>query len=227
MFRANIYSMEPLTPVAREAVNDGIGMVAAYMGETVVPRELLIRLPLNERGNVNPTRIGFGKLDKMVELHVMAVPLDPGDEEVIGLAGIGSGWSFVNTTRDSEQVIRATTSHEVAHALGFVTIGAAHADPESSFHCCDDNCLMHKSLFIHTKTDTTAELLAEEPPKLLDRIGFRRKSRVAPRVPSPVYTLVKRQYDFCSPCKLDIKTNGEKNLSELRTNRIFRIQSVK
>lgn len=228
MFRANVYSMEPLTPVAREAINDGIGMVAAYMGQTATSRELLVRLPLNERGNVNPARVGFSKLDKMVELHLMAVPLDPGAGERIGLAGVGRGWSFVDTAKDSTSVIRTTTAHEVAHAFGFVSPSAEQTDPESPFHCCDGGCIMHKMVTILVAESETAQQAPEESRRLLSKIPFWRKSKLT--IPetsvSTTYT-VPDQYDFCLPCKVDLRHNSEAHLSELRMSRLFGTKGVK
>lgn len=226
MFRANVYSMEPLTPVAREAINDGIGMVAAYMGQTVASRELLVRLPLNERGNVNPARVGFNKLDKMVELHLMAVPLDPGAGERIGLAGVGRGWSFVDTAKDSDQVIRTTTAHEVAHAFGFVSPSAEQTDPESPFHCCDGNCIMHKMVTILVSEAEAEQQAPEESRRLLSKIPFRRKSKIVTPEPSPTYS-VTDQYDFCLPCKIDLRDNSEAHMSELRTGRLFGTKGVR
>jgi len=204
MFRANIYSMEPLTPVAREAVNDGIGMVAAYMGETVSTRELLVRLPMTQRGTVNAKRVGYGNLDKLVELHLMAVPLDKGEGEAIGLAGLGRGWSFVDTMHGAADVMRTTSAHEVAHGLGFVIASSEQADPKSPNHCCDGNCIMHKKVTILMSESGTGQ-------------------QTPPSGSASLYG----QYDFCLPCKIDLRSKGAHRLAELRRSRLFSRRGIK
>jgi hypothetical protein len=219
MFRANVYSLEPLSPEARSAVQDGIDMVATYMGETVASSDKLVRLPLNERGHVNPARVGFAKLDKLVELHLMAVPLDPGDSEQIGLAGVGRGWAFVNTTTDNEQIIRLTSAHEVAHAFGFVLAGSQQEDPESTYHCCDDSCAMHHKVVTEV---TYAEQEMGRAQKLLSR--FARKSVQVPE--EVVSSKILKQFDFCLPCKVDMRSASEENIHKLRYGRIFEWRGI-
>jgi hypothetical protein len=227
MFRANVYSLEPLTPVAREAVHDGIGMVTAYMGETVAARELMVRLPFTERGTIDPARIGHSKLDKMVELHLMAVPLDSGESERIGLGALGRGWAYVDTAKNSAEVIRVTAAHEVAHAFGFVAPEAKQADPESPYHCCDGNCIMHKMVTILVADSEHAQQAPQESRRLLNRLQFRRRStRVAAVTNTPAYS-VEKQYDFCLPCKIDLRDKGSQNIAELRHGRIFSWRGVK
>lgn len=224
MLRANIYAIEPLTLETRGAIEDGIGMVATYMGHTAVTKELGVRLPLNERGHVNPERVGFGKLDKLVELHLMAVPLDPGEGERIGLAGVGRGWGFVDTSKESTDVIRMTTAHEVGHAFGFVVPDADHEDPESSFHCCDGSCVMHKRALIVAE-EIEIEQAATRLQKLKRSIAKRRGHE-----PEPEYAVNYRlaeQFDFCLPCKVDMRDQGDKNIEQLRYNRIFGSKGVK
>ncbi|MGH7240181.1 MAG: hypothetical protein ACREHG_09000, partial [Candidatus Saccharimonadales bacterium] len=144
MFRVNIYSLEPLTTRAREGVNDGIDMVAEHMGQRVVKRELIDSWPLTRAGTVDPVRIGSRLLNDAVELHVMAVPLDSGKSERLGLAGMGRGWAFVDTTSDSTELVREATAHEGAHALGFLDKDSSQASSESVHHCQDDKCVMHR-----------------------------------------------------------------------------------
>lgn len=203
MFRANVYSMEPLSPPIQEAVHDGIGMVAAYMGQTVAAKDLLVRLPLNEYENVAPERIGFGRLDGMVELHVMAVPLERGEGERIGLGGVGRGWAFVNTRKSSVPIVRSTTSHEVAHAFGFVLPDAEQADPGSKYHCASSGCVMHKMV--------VSQLLAS-PQEVKPNHSTQRQRKVWTQSPS--------QFDFCVPCKVDLRNHGDEHLAKLRHNRL-------
>lgn len=35
-----------------------------------------------------------------------------------------------------------------------------------------------------------------------------------------------RQFDFCLPCKVDMRDDGDKNLEQLRFDRIFRTKGV-
>lgn len=56
-------------------------MATGYTGHMVVSNLFGVRLPINDQGRVNPARISFCKLDKMVELHLMAVLLESGDKE--------------------------------------------------------------------------------------------------------------------------------------------------
>jgi len=185
------------------------------MGEVVTRRELGIKLLITPEGVVNPRRVGFANLDRMVELHLMAVPLRHGEDERIGLAGIGRGWSYVDTSSDSPAIIRATTAHEVAHGFGFLIPGSKQEDPESPFHCCDGNCVMHRSVVI-----TTHEPVIKVPTR-----GQRIKSRISrrsvePVIPRETYS-VDKQYDFCLPCKIDLRDNGSQNISKLRYNRVI------
>lgn len=90
--RANIYSLEQLEPPTLEAIHVGLDMVAAYIGETVISKDYIVRLPQTPDGLIDPAKVGCSKLDKLVELHVMAVPL----VENVGLSRYGRGVSFVN-----------------------------------------------------------------------------------------------------------------------------------
>lgn len=223
MIRANIYSIEPLLPEVRGAVEDGIGMVAAYMGQSVVAKELRVRLPLNGAGVVRAERVGFGKLDKMVELHLMAVPLDPGEDERIGLAGIGRGWSFVDTSRRSIGLIRTTAAHETGHALGFVLPGSPQEDPESSYHCCDQSCIMHKRALM--VPETAVALRSHAMRRKKRAIIARRRNRESEPMAALEYRL-KDQFDFCLPCKVDMREQGDTQLEQLRYSRLFKLKGV-
>jgi hypothetical protein len=222
MLRANIYSIEPLTPVAREAIHDGLGMVAAYMGHTIATKELAVRLPLKDNGTVNPRRVGFANLEKMVELHVMAVPLDPGESEAVGYAGVGGGWSFVDTATHSPELIRTTSAHEAAHAFGFVRQRVGHEDSTSHGHCCNGTCIMHRKVMIETYQEEV-RLEASRRSRLTEL--FRRGR--PPITPVPKIRLAHEQYDFCLPCKVDLRDKGEEQIAKLRHNRLFVWKGVK
>lgn len=222
--RANIYCLEPLTQEARTGIAEGIGMVATYIGQNVSSKELAVRLPLNDRGHVNPYKVGLGKLDKMVELHLMAVPLDRGQGEQIGLAGLGEGWSFVDISTDSRAVIRATAAHEVAHAFGFLSETAEHQDPDSKHHCGNDCCVMHKKVMILVNEAHREVEKIPEKRKLWDRL--RGKDGVEVETIPVISRVIDRQYDFCLPCKVDMRDHGEQNLTQLRYERQFVRKSV-
>lgn len=222
MFRANIYSMGGgLAPEARGAIHDGVDMVAAYMGQTVVKKELSVRLPQNENGLVNPHRVGFAKLDKMVELHLMAVPVDRGETDVLGLAGMGRGWAFANISTDSAQVMRMTACHEISHAFGFVIPAAEQADQTSPGHCASRDCIMHK-FALYNIVPVVSEPTATNPGRW-DPLARWRNRNNGDTVDSIEVSYQKRyrQADFCSDCKVDMREHGDKNLARLRHRRIM------
>jgi hypothetical protein len=216
--------MEPLTDIARESINDGIGMVTAYIGETVVTNEVTVRLVTDELGRVDPNRIGYGNLDKMVELHVMAVPLDRGEDERLGLAAIGRGWSYVDTSRDSAPIIRTTAAHEVAHALRFVVPGSEHEDPASPYHCCDGDCIMHKSIAIAVSelAGSSDRILRTQRMRSL----LRRRGKAALLQVDQTEYLMDSQHDFCVACKVDMRDKGSGHVAKLRHDRLFVQKSV-
>ncbi len=218
MFRANIYSLEPLEPVAREAVHEGIEMIAAYMGQTVTTSELQVRLPLDDNRLVNPRRVGFKKLDKMVELHLMAVPVDPGESELLGVAGVGLGWGFTDISSNHPSLMRSTASHETAHAFGFVMADSKQSDPESSTHCISSNCIMHsKAIYqvVHTE-----RLIEPARSRGISRLIHLPNSQETPAVEISTHREY-LQHDFCVDCKSDMYNYGEKNLARLRHRRVF------
>lgn len=218
MFRANIYSIEPLSPLARDAVHEGIQMVAAYMGQTATTSELLVRLPLNTDGRVNPRRVGFKNLDKMVDLHLMAVPVDRGESEKLGQAGVGLGWAFSDVTEDNSQIIRTTTAHEVAHAFGHVNPESEQSDPNSRGHCVCQDCVMHRVALYRT---VQMELPRPEPEKLKGlKAIFKRKQPVI-EPPETVRVKQYHQYDFCASCKLDLYHDSDRNLANMRYRRLL------
>lgn len=225
MFRANVYSLNPLTSQAREAVHDGIGMVAAYMGETAAAKELLVRLPLTSNGTIDPARIGYGKLDKMVELHLMAVPLDRGDSERIGLAELGRGCAFVDTSRNSIAVIRATTAHETAHSLGFVSPLSTQTAPDSPYHCNDESCIMHKKVTLIIDEIESPIVEPQKSHRTYNPFKLHRQPQKASSESQQTYEIVGK-YDFCLPCKIDLREKGSQNLAEIRHSRLFSRKAV-
>lgn len=219
MIRANVYSLEPLSTDVSEAVRQGIDMVADYMGHTVATQELLLkRLPLNSEGNVRPGLVSFRKLDKFVELHLMAVPLDRGAGERIGLAGVGRGWAFVNTSDESLEVITTTSAHETGHAFGFVTPASPNSDPRDPHHCRDIRCLMNKKVVILESDEEVSTGFSVSARSAMDRLFLRRPPRTASPRPS---RRVHQQHDFCDCCKADMRQAGNENIAKLRSARLF------
>ena len=214
--RANIYSLEPLAPAAREAVHDGIGMVAAYMGEPIATNELQVRLPLTPDGCVDPRRVGFAHFDMMVELHLIAVPLQ-GSAERPGIADVARGVSFTDVSSDAKPLIRTVTAHEVAHSLGFVLADSTHVDASSEHHCAGEGCIMHRRVVTDTQT-----LITLPKTRLADRL----RGRKAAPLQESVVRLVNGQYDFCGDCKTDLYHNGLAALNKLRWNRLFHTKKV-
>jgi len=219
--RANIYSLESLTVEKNNAVTESIEMVVAYMGNVVTTKECRLRgLTLSPDGKVDPARIGLSKLDKLVELHLMAVPLKPGEDERLGIAGIGQGWGFVDSSDDRPAVIRSTTSHEVAHAFGFVIPGAIQEDKESSFHCCDEDCIMYKCALTRIREETPLTSLLK---KIAGSIPGLRQSPAHKTVSHHIHS----QYDFCLSCKIDLRDKADEHLSALRLARVVTQRKIK
>ncbi len=216
MFKANIYSLEPLSTTDREAVRTGIEIVAAYMGETALSTELIVRTATNQDGRVDPRRANFAKLNHLVELHMMVMPLVASSHNTrLGVAGVGRGWGFVDpTTAPSALSLQSTTAHEVSHAFGFVNGGASQADPESRHHCTDPSCIMH---------------MHQELTLIPESHRLRQKGMVAVtkralkeffRPEHPKDTHAQSQYDFCLACKMDLRHHGPAKIGQLRTDRL-------
>lgn len=213
MITANVYSLveQRITYESRRAIYDGLGMVAAYMGETILTSEMFVEAPLNDRRKVNPANVHASMLDPSTDIHLLAVPLERGEDEQMGLAYMHSGLCFVDTTRDSPCVMRTTSAHEAAHALGFVTSGLRHEDLTSSNHCRNGDCLMHKKAIL---IEEEAEL--KNVQHELDRVlRVLRPTDIL----RPMVNKIGGQYDFCTPCKIDMRDNGARNLAKLRSFR--------
>lgn len=197
MLRANIYTIEPLSPEIQDSVEDGVRMVVTYIGHIAVTRSVEVRLPLSQEGKVDPGRVGLSNLDGMVELHVMAVPLDRSKygRFTSGMSAFGVGVGFVDTSVDKVNSIRLTTAHEVGHSLGFVSNHSGHEDPNSANHCSDKSCVMHQA-------GLQPEIDALNPPE------GSREARLL------------KQFDFCLDCKVDMRSKGEENLQRLRHSRV-------
>lgn len=206
MLRANIYSLDKLPEEHSRGVHDGIGMVAANLGTEIVATDRRVILPTYTNGNVNPKRVGLSKLDNMVELHVMAVPMQTGLDEQLGLALLGRGLAYVDTSTDSQEIIRSVTAHEVSHSIGFVALGAPQADPNSPNHCVDDGCIMNWRMItfadeVRTKRSFQQFISGESKHKKILKAH--------------------KQHDFCTCCKTDLWTKGEENIAKMRHDRLF------
>ena len=225
MIRANIYNLEPLDKKTRESVNTGIEMVAAFMGHTVVSQECRLRISTDVLGRVDPRRVGFGKMDRLVELHLLAVPLSPIlHKDLVGLAGAGRGWAFVDVappTTNQQASIRSTTAHEVAHALGYVRPGAHQEDPADYGHCSDPDCILHKNIIGVPAGDRR-----HPGERFLIRAKRTAKAVMGDLGLAPQSTRVGYQYDFCLPCKVDFREHGDEHLSSIRANRVIYNHSI-
>ncbi len=213
MFRANVYGLEPLSGHTKEEVHTGIEMVAAHIGDIVVTRQCRLKVSTDFLGHVKPEKIGTKKLDKMVELHVMAVPLSLEQAERIGMANVGKGIAFVDTSplrSKSKGNITATTAHEVAHAIGFVRENSSQVDPHSETHCFDPKCIMHKLLI--------EERIDDFPEHNLFKRGIK---AVVSSMLAPVEPRWGAQFDFCTDCKSDMHQHGQRQLNELRSHRLI------
>ena len=216
--RAKIYSPEPLQPVTFEAISDGIDIVLAYMGQIAVQKSAVVTCSLRSpQGAINPYKIAYNKLDKLIELHVVAVPFkQPGElngsqKSILGIAKFGKGYVAVDVSRDASQ-IRTTTAHEVGHAFGYVSSG--DMNHEDSAHCSDENCLMHPSLNM---------LITDRPNGNNRDLGNLRKiGQILLGLPMERVTneYALKQYDFCSNCKADMYETGENHVKQMRFSRL-------
>ncbi|HTB48732.1 MAG TPA: hypothetical protein VK712_01470, partial [Verrucomicrobiae bacterium] len=197
------------------AIEGGLDLVADYIGQEIISTMCRARLTTQENGKVAPGRIGYAALDKMVELHLIAVPLDRGKEELLGVAHLGRGVAYVDTSGEvAPPVTRSVAAHEVAHALGFVSDKAEHVDRSSFAHCPDEDCIMHKNLFICTDTSHFGSSLAKFS-------ALMSQSRLE-SAPQTVFS----QIDFCKPCQTDMRQLGEAHIGALRTRRLFRSRTI-
>lgn len=226
--RANIYTLEPLAKEVRESIHYGIEMVAGYIGEVVVAKEKTIRLPQDNKGLVNPRLVGLGGLDKLTELHLMAVPLSYDQPNCLGLAATSAGFTYVDSVKcDTPDLARVISAHETAHALGFVQKGAKHEDPTSPHHCTTPNCLMEPLVKVHRPIDLPIDMkqffgnqkdhpLFDNFKSYIDYAGLNEPAK--PQI---------AQSHFCHCCQQEMKTDGSKNLSKLRHFRLNTPKNVK
>jgi hypothetical protein len=214
--KANIYSVEPLVPVAREAIHEGISIVAGYMGEPVTTKELTVKLPRTPEGYVRPEKVGFSNFDMMVELHLLAVPLQGGAERP-GVANLGRGVSFADTNVESKPLMRIITAHEVAHSLGFVLADSKQVEKDKGAHCIEDSCIMNREVTTATETRVIAPDLTR-----MERLRGKKPALVT----ETVVRLVNGQYDFCGDCKVDLYQHGQAELNKMRWQRLFHTKKV-
>lgn len=209
MLSANVYSVEALPPAREKAIYDGLDLVGQYVGTIVSPRTLRVRLPKTSAGRVNPERVSYGKLPKEVDLHVFAVPMEATRSARLGLGYSLTGVSYVDSTQE-EKVTRITAAHEAAHSLGFVLNHSAQLDPQSTAHCCDGGCIMHKSL-----TNVDAQIF----PLPGNRLGNTAALGQTQSATREMFGLP--QDDFCKPCQNDMNDFGDRNLAALRVSRLL------
>jgi hypothetical protein len=211
--RAKIYSPEALKPEVKEAIFDGMDMVLTYMGQIAVAKTEVVTSSLRSpEGVIDPSRISYKRLDRLVELHLVAVPFRHQQRQVgdvieifAGHAMVGSGCSAIDTLGSAAQ-IRTSTSHEVAHSLGYVQ--PDRMDPKNPYHCGDSDCIMHY-----------AGRLTSQRPINGSGMQYEENSFLSAYKDAAI-----NQHDFCLPCKMDMRETGEKHIIDLRHNRIFNRQ---
>ena len=211
--KAYVYSMESLNSDIKDELYTGLEMVAAYIGETVVTKLCRVRLATDYIGHVEPSKIGTSKLDKLVELHVMAVPMSLNKADQAGLAYMGEGVSYVDVSpfrAGSAGKIVTSTAHEVAHSLGFLKDGAVQTDPQSSGHCKDQDCILNKNVI-------EKPIIPTQDKNLLKR-GVKAVLSSLQPAPEPQFGY---QFDFCQDCKNDLHLHGPSHLDRLRSNRLL------
>jgi hypothetical protein len=204
MIRANVYSVYGLPRYQERSLRTGLELVGQHIGQKIVSETLKIRtLPINSRGNIIPGSVGYRKLDKNVELHVFTVPLDPGEDETVGIAYMGTGVSYVDSRRATSKMIEVT-AHEVAHSLGFVVSGALQEDPFSENHCVNRICIMHRHIVmpngVSAKIVDAALKAAGEP--------------------------VPAERGFCNDCKEDMRRLSATHLADMMTDRLIVRQRI-
>lgn len=218
--RANIYTLEPLAKDIRESIHYGIEMMAEYIGQTVATKELTVRLPQDNHGLVDPARVGLGGLDKLTELHLMAVPLKKTKKQGLGVASLSTGFAYIDTIEcDSPELTKVVTAHESAHSLGFVPKGASHEDRTSPHHCTTPTCLMLPEIHTYSYGDPFAIFSRNIDLGQSRSSYYPHRRRVL-----PTYDNARKvqlvQHDFCQCCKNSMKADGGKNLARLRHNRL-------
>lgn len=218
MIRANIYSLEALPAEFDTAIREGVDLVSAYMGHTVMFKGLQVRLPRNQQGYVAPQRVGFSKLDKMVEMHLMAVPLDRGKDEQLGIASIGRGTAFVDIAHNEPTQVRATAAHEVAHAFGYLLDTAPQRDVKSPRHCQDTSCILHSNL------TTWMSDVVQPVSKWAKVRGTLTGTRPTPKVIGLKSEI--RQTDFCEACQADFNKTGDEQVNKLRHDRLMGVGKI-
>lgn len=186
------------------------------MGHEISAKTLRARLPQDQWGRVNPKRVGVAKLDKMVELHLMAVPFTDSITR-LGVACMGSGVSFVNTAKPVSMLV-ATSAHEGAHSLGFVRKDALQRDIHDPGHCCSANCVLHK---VSSRLPWLSDI---EEHEVVDGLTFIHKLKKVigasgdmPTTEEPTLSL---DDDFCRPCQADLASFGDQHLASLRMSRL-------
>lgn len=212
MIRANIYSTETLGEEQRLAIEEGLDLVAGYIGETVATRALRVRVPENPDGTVNPYRIGFGQFDKMVELHLMAVPFSRNTGTTNGLAYRGKGVGIVDL-KSRPGVLRSVTAHEGAHAFRFLRDGAPQADGDDAHHCASGDCILHWQNRTRLETEEVKIPREKGVYGMLQHLMNGSKTDL-------IFSHEPVQTDFCNPCRTDLAGYGPRHIADLRMERL-------
>lgn len=187
------------------SIDHGLHVVGDVIGEVSVKNELTVSLVRGRQGYVDCNRVGYGKFNPHIDLHIFAAPLEI---ESLGRSLFLTGVSWLNLRADrADQALHTTTAHEVAHSLGFVDPDAPNHDKKSRMHCDGDCCLMNQ---YYEFPIVTRHITA-----VTERL-FR----------DPVVTTVDQhtaeQQRFCGDCESHMRQRISSNLFTLRHMRMTR-----
>jgi hypothetical protein len=214
MLRANVYSVNDLTPNERDSVYDGIDQFAGLISETVQLEEKSTYTTTEELIALSPYQIAAA-LDWQVDLHLIVKPIDLAER--LGEAYLGRGLGFVDLSKSGADMNRAVTAHETAHSIGLVIGGSGHSDPNSEHHCASPSCLMHPTIKLNGPC-----LIDREHAGLVAQTMIGLEANLSSSSARPEG--LNKPADFCYDCKNDLKTRGSGLLHGLRIARIMHRQ---
>lgn len=179
------------------------------MQQTVNTNFKIAKLPQQD-GIIDPTKIGFQRLDIRVDMHLFFAPFDLSkfDYEKSGKKIIGSskrlaGLALVSSILRLDQIM-LTTAHETAHAFGFVS---EERDPVEG-HCQYEDCIMNST---QRFTKNTLDRRAVEAIRNLRHLN--RSSNIVGLKNRP------QQFSFCSDCREDMHEHGAMRLEIVKALR--------
>ncbi len=201
---AHVYTTSPLEKSSRQAIADGLDLVGAHTGSIGITGTTVITLP-DSAGMVYPDATDYRGCDPDTDLHLFvadfALPRTMGPlgtlHKALGISSRSSGVAWVKSGLDETQT-RQTTSHEIAHALGYVLSDAPQGQDG---HCNEESCIMN------AKVELPIDLDGWSPDFLRNVFGI------------DVSLIPSAQDDFCGHCAAAIRDTAEDAPLVIKTNR--------